>query len=52
MQSFQNMTQQVAHFELGWLDDEEDKWITSLLESQFMKEFEVKPQCMKGNIEL
>ena len=46
------MTQEVAHFELGWLGDEEDKWITSLLQSELMKEFEVKQQCTKGNIEL
>ena len=52
MQSFQNMTQEVEHFELGWLGDEEDEWITSSPESEFMKEFKVKPQCMKRNIEL
>ena len=52
LQSFQNMTQDIAHFELGWLGDEEDEWITSSLESEFMKEFEVKSQCTKGNIEL
>ena len=52
MQSFQNMTQEVAHFELGWLGDEEDKWITSSIQSEFMKEFKVKPQCTNNNIEL
>ena len=50
MQSFQNMTQDIPHFELGWLGDEEDEWITSSLESEFMKEIEVKPLCMKGSI--
>ena len=52
MQSFQNMTLDIPHFELGWLGDEEDEWITSSLESEFMKEFEVKPWCTKGSIEL
>ena len=44
------MTQDVPHFELGWLGDEEDEWITSSLESEFMKEIEVKAPCMKGSI--
>ena len=52
MQSFQNMTQDIPHFELDWLGDEEDEWITSSLESEFMKEIEVKAQCMKGSIRL
>ena len=30
MHSFQNMTQDVPHFELGWLGDEEDEWIIVL----------------------
>ena len=46
------MTQDILNFELGWLGDEEDEWITSSLESEFMKEFKVKPRCTKGSIEL
>ena len=52
MQSFQNITKDVPHFEMGWLGDKEDEWITSSLESEFMKEFKVKHQCTKGSIKL
>ena len=51
IQSFQNMTQEVSNFCLGWLSSEDDdKWLTRSLQSEFMKNFDVEEVCMNGNV--
>ena len=42
-QFFQNKTQEVSSFCLGWLSSEDDdEWLTSSIQSEFMKEFYVE----------
>ena len=51
IQSFQNMTQEVSNFCLGWLSSEDDdEWLTSSVQSEFMKNFDVEEVCMNGNV--
>ena len=51
IQSFQNMIQEVSNFCLGWLSSEDDdEWLTSSLQSEFMKDFNVEEVCMNGNV--
>ena len=51
IQSFQNMTQEVSNFCLGWLSSEDDdEWLTSSLQSEFMKDFDIEEVCMNGNV--
>ena len=50
-QFFQNKTQDVSSFCLGWLSSEDDdEWLTSSIQSEFMKEFYVEEVCMNGNV--
>ena len=50
-QSFQNMTQEVSSLCLGWLSSEDDdESLTSSLQSEFMKDFDVEEVCMNGNV--
>ena len=50
-QSFQNKTQEVSSFCLGWLSSEDDDdWLTSSIQSEFMKDFYVEEVCMNGNV--
>ena len=45
------MTQEVQNFSLGWLSSEDDyKWLTSSLESEFMKDFNANEVYMNGNV--
>ena len=51
IQSFQNMTQEMSNFCLGWLSSEDDvEWLTSSLQSEFMKDFNVEEVCMNANV--
>ena len=51
IQSFQNKTQEVSNSCLGWLSSEDDdEWLTSSLQSEFMKDFDVEEVCMNGNV--
>ena len=51
IQSFQNMTQEVFNFCLGWLSSvDDDEWLTSSLQSEFMKDFNVEEVCMNGHV--
>ena len=51
IQYFQKMTQEVPNFSLGWLSSEDDdEWLTSSLESEFMKDFNANEVCMNGNV--
>ena len=43
------MTQGVPNFSLSWLSSEDDdEWLTSSLESEFMKDFNANEVCMNG----
>ena len=45
------MTQEVSNFCLGWLSSEDDdEWLTSSLQSEFLKHFDVEEVCMNGNV--
>ena len=43
--------QEVSSFCLGWLSSEDDdEWLTSSIQSEFMKDFYVEEVCMNGNV--
>ena len=51
IQSFQNKTQEVSNFCSGWLSsDDDDEWLTSSLQPEFMKDFNVEEVCMNENV--
>ena len=40
----------MSHFCLGWLSSDDDEWLTSSLQSEFMKDFDVEEVCMNENV--
>ena len=49
IQYFQKMTQGGPNFSLNWLSSEDDdEWLISSLEYEFMKDFNANEVCMNG----